>query len=236
MCKTLSCSDASYLCRSYFYITGSFEKQKWELAVLPPHPFSPASSTSPLHPRESSQPPLASPPPRTPPPSLQPPPPPLAHPHPPTGTQEHFKRLVICVLLTLQWRACSSFAQSLSQRSLPPSRSLSIFKMDSAGGIARAIAKPSVKKRPAMAIAAFPSRDPVTKAPEPVPVLPKVKKVEHGNTTVERVSPELLDLAVYFNASARCGRGNMLWAGWNASQWSDTSKCRSTSPAAGAHL
>ena len=74
------------------------------------------------------------------------------------------------------------------------------------------------------------------KAPEPVPVLPKVKKVEHGKTTVERISPELLDLGLYFNASARCGRGNMLWAGWNASQWSDTSKCRSTSPAAGAHL
>ena len=50
MSKTLSCSDASYLCRSYFYIQGSFEKQKWELAVLPPHPFSPASSTSPCIP------------------------------------------------------------------------------------------------------------------------------------------------------------------------------------------
>ena len=74
------------------------------------------------------------------------------------------------------------------------------------------------------------------KDPKPVPVLPKVTKVAAGNTTVERISPELLDLCLYFNASSRLGRGGMLWAGWNASQWSDTSKCRSTSPAAGAHL
>ena len=74
------------------------------------------------------------------------------------------------------------------------------------------------------------------KDPKPVPVLPKVTKVAAGNTTVERISPELLDLCLYFTASSRLGRGGMLWAGWNASQWSDTSKCRSTSLVAGAHL
>ena len=73
-------------------------------------------------------------------------------------------------------------------------------------------------------------------APVEVPVLDKVEKVAAGNTTVQRVSPELLDLILYFNAGCRLGRDGMLWCGWNASQWSDNAKCRSASPAAGAHL
>ena len=77
---------------------------------------------------------------------------------------------------------------------------------------------------------------PVHKAPELVPVLDKVVKASKEDTTVHRISQELLDLVLYFNASSRLGRGGLLWCGWNATQWSDTSKCRSTSPAAGAHL
>ena len=50
------------------------------------------------------------------------------------------------------------------------------------------------------------------------------------------VSSELLDLVLYFNAASRLGRKGLLWCGWNASQWSETKKCRNTSPAAGAHL
>jgi hypothetical protein len=70
MCKTLSCSDASYLCRSYFYIQGSFEKQKWELAVLPPPPLQPGL----LHLTPASPGELAASP-RIPPSSHSPPPP-----------------------------------------------------------------------------------------------------------------------------------------------------------------
>lgn len=75
-----------------------------------------------------------------------------------------------------------------------------------------------------------------SKAPEPVPDLEKVKKVTEGNAIDAKVSPELLDMVLYFNASGRLGRGGLLWCGWNATQWSDNGKCRSTSPAAGAHL
>ena len=74
-------------------------------------------------------------------------------------------------------------------------------------------------------------------APVVVQNLDKVEKVADGNTTVERVSTELVDMVLYFNAAARMGRDGLLWCGWNASQWSDTGKLsRSTSPAAGAHL
>lgn len=74
------------------------------------------------------------------------------------------------------------------------------------------------------------------KQPDAVPVLSKQKKTSKDDSKMNAVSTELLDLILYFNAACRLGRKGLLWCGWNASQWSETKKCRSNSPAAGAHL
>ena len=76
------------------------------------------------------------------------------------------------------------------------------------------------------------SKRPPTPRPKVAP-LPTRPKAEERLTTTEGCSRELLDMVLYFNASAKAGRGGLLWTGWNAEQWSEGKKCRQTSPVAG---
>jgi len=68
----------------------------------------------------------------------------------------------------------------------------------------------------------------------PVPVLDRPPKMTEVNTHFGKHS-SLEDLVLYANAAHRCQRGNLIWVGWNASQWSaGTTKTRGTSPTSGA--
>jgi len=68
----------------------------------------------------------------------------------------------------------------------------------------------------------------------PPPSLPKRKKAEELQTRPYGCARALLDLVLYFNASAKAGRGGLLWTGWNAEQWGEGKKCRQMSPSSGA--
>jgi hypothetical protein len=71
----------------------------------------------------------------------------------------------------------------------------------------------------------------------PVPVFTRPAKMQAERTHFGKCSQNLEDLVLYFNAAARVGRGNLMWAGWNASQWSAGGpKTRNTSPTSGAQL
>jgi hypothetical protein len=68
----------------------------------------------------------------------------------------------------------------------------------------------------------------------PVPVLARPPKMSEENTHLGKHS-SLEDLVLYANAAHRCQRGNLIWVGWNASQWSaGSTKTRGTSPTSGA--
>ena len=67
-----------------------------------------------------------------------------------------------------------------------------------------------------------------------VPVFGRPRKMTEPDTHFGKNS-NLEDMILYFNASARLGRGHLIWCGWNASQWSAGSpKTRNTSPSSGA--
>ena len=75
------------------------------------------------------------------------------------------------------------------------------------------------------------------KVAEPIPSLQTPAKVSHADSTMNRCSNELFDLVTYMNVSHRVGRGGLLWCGCNAMHWGESSsKARTTSPTAGAHL
>ncbi len=50
------------------------------------------------------------------------------------------------------------------------------------------------------------------------------------------MSEELRDLLAYAAAGAHCGRGGLLWAGWNAKHWNDRQEGRQFYPKTGAQL
>ena len=96
---------------------------------------------------------------------------------------------------------------------------------------------PGNPKKPADPKAVAPWNVKVEEKAAKVPVLPKPEKVSLADSTLNRCSEPLMDMVSYFNAGTRVGRGNLLWCGWNASHWGEgSSKTRTTSPAAGAHL
>ena len=77
--------------------------------------------------------------------------------------------------------------------------------------------------------------------PYRVKVFSKPNKPKPWEFQEKYISPELLDLVAYATAAARVGRGGLIWAGWNAVQWTKadgtTAKPkRSQSPSSGAQL
>ena len=93
---------------------------------------------------------------------------------------------------------------------------------------------PKARSKPVPTTAGATSKKPLVGFRPSVAPLPKKLKAEERLTIGHGCSRELLDMVLYFNALAKAGRGGLLWAGWNAEQWSEGNKCRQASPSSGA--
>ena len=67
-------------------------------------------------------------------------------------------------------------------------------------------------------------------------VAPQARKRTAEQHSRAYITPEVSDLTDYFNIAAKLGRDDVMWAGWNAEQWTSGKQgIRKNSPSTGAH-